>query len=153
MLRGTRAGEWYARGCALENTARSEDAIAAYRRALAGRPDLADAHNNLGKLLHERGELAAAEAHYRLALCVDRTSGLYWFNLGVVVEDLGRAAEASAAYEQALEVDPAFADAHYNLARLYDEIGRRANDTLVMRQAIRHLASYRRIARADVRAR
>jgi tetratricopeptide (TPR) repeat protein len=145
LRRGISAGEWYERGCALESV-NAMQAIAAYRRALAGRPDFPDAHNNLGRNLHDQGDLAAAEGHYRLALCGDRSVALYWFNLGVVVEDQGRAAEAIALYEQALALDAGLADAHFNLARLYDLVGRRANNELVMRRAFRHLVQYRRLA-------
>lgn len=150
MVRGTSATDWYERGCALEAIdPRSNEARAAYERAIAGRPDLADAHNNLARILHEQGDLAAAEGHYRLAICIDPSIALYWFNLGVVVEDRGRRAEAVAAYDEALAIDPAFADAHYNLARLYEVIGRPSGDELVLRRAIRHLAQYRRLAAPD----
>ncbi len=149
MLRGTPATAWYDRGCALErDDLCSEAAIAAYERALAGRPDLADAHNNVGRVRHERGDLAGAEAHYRLALCVDRAVGLYWFNLGVAVEDQGRIAEAIAAYEHALGLDPGLADAHFNLARIYEVIGRGSNNELVLRRAVRHLSCYRELGAA-----
>ena len=153
MVRGTRAVDWYDRGCAFEQARRFDEAIAAYLRALAGWPELADANNNLGHMLHERGDLAAAESHYRLALCGDPNIALFWFNLGVVIEDLGRRAEAIAAYERALELDPEFADSHYNLARLYQGMACTTHDELVMRRAIRHLASYRRLAGSQVRIR
>ncbi len=145
--RGTSATAWYERGCALEATD-PEGAEHAFRRALAGRPDFADAHNNLGRLLHARHDAAAtpphdAEAHYRLAICANPTIALYWFNLGVAVEDLGRFSEAVRCYERALELEPTLADAHYNLARLYETIGRSSLDELVLRRAIRHLTRYR----------
>lgn len=152
MLRGTRATAWYELGCATEATDPPR-AAAAYARALAGRPDLADAHNNLGRLVHEghgdpaaRGShrsLALAESHYRLAICADPTVALYWFNLGVSVEDQGRSAEALRAYERAIELDPTLADAHFNLARLLEVVGRSMADELVLRRAVRHLVRYR----------
>jgi tetratricopeptide (TPR) repeat protein len=153
MRRGTPATDWYERGCALEGTD-PVAAAAAYLRALAGRPDLADAHNNLARILHERGapgDLAAAEAHYRLAICATPAIALYWFNLGVAVEDRGGAAEAVAHYEHALTLDPALTDAHWNLARLYDQLGRRGNDELVLRRAVRHLVRYRSLAKSPSR--
>jgi tetratricopeptide (TPR) repeat protein len=120
--------------------------MAAYRRALAGQPDHADAHNNLGRLLHDRGELAEAEGHYRIALCLDRSVALYWFNLGVVVEDQGRHAEAIAAYQEAIASD--LPDAHFNLARLYEVVGRRSGDDGAMFAAVRHLTRYRTLTKA-----
>lgn len=144
LLRARTPAEWYERGLALEDSA-PDQAIVAYRRALLGRPDLADAHCNLGRLLHDRGEFALAESHYRLALTSDREVALYWFNLGVVVEDLGRIEDAIEAYQQALALDPAHGDAHYNLARIYEQVGRCAQDELMLRRAVRHLTDYRRL--------
>jgi len=147
LRKGTSALDWYERGCALEGHD-ADAAIHAYRRALAGRPDLADAHNNLGRLLHDRGELGAAEAHYRLALCIGRDVALYWFNLGVVIEDRGRTSEAIACYEQALTYDATLADAHFNLARHIERAALSAGDEVMLRRAIRHLKQYRALARA-----
>ncbi len=144
LLRAKTAVDWYERGLALEDTV-PDQAITAYRRALLSRPNLADAHNNLGRLLHDRGKLALAESHYKLALTCDGEVALYWFNLGVVVEDRGRTDDALDAYQQALALDPAQVDAHFNLARLYEQIGRLASDELMLRRAIRHLGDYRRL--------
>lgn len=143
-LRATSALDWYERGCALE-LSDPDAAMIAYRRALAGRPDLSDAYNNLGRLHHERGQLADAEGCYRLALCADPDIALYWFNLGVALEDAGRSAEAIAAYERALVLDARLADAHFNLARQLEHAGRHGQiiDELVMRRAVRHLKRYR----------
>jgi tetratricopeptide (TPR) repeat protein len=66
---------------------------------------------------------------------------LLLFNLGVLLEDLGQKNAAVEAYCAALEVDPALADAHYNLALLYEN-GKKPHE------AIRHMAQYRRLARA-----
>ena len=168
MRRGTRALDWYEQGCALESTDRS-GAMRAYERALAGRPDLADAHNNLGRMFHELGDLGAAESCYRLALCAAQASerstaaadaapsdgsALYWFNLGVAIEDRGGHAEAIAAYEHALDAaredapHRVAADAHFNLARLLEADARRSGDELVMRRAVLHLVRYRDLSRS-----
>lgn len=129
------AGDWYERGSELEEVS-PEEAMAAYRRALELDPGLADAHVNLGRLLHERGEAAEAERHYRLALAVRPEDATAAFNLGVALQDLGRLAEAAEAYEKALEIDRSLADAHYNLAGLYERLGQ-------PEAAFRHLRTYR----------
>ena len=153
LRRGTGATAWYAEGCALEASDPARAQVA-YERAIAGRPDLADAYNNLGRVLHDQhdrgqapGVLPAVESYYRLALCVDAGIGLYWFNLGVAVEDQGRVSEAIAAYEHAIACEPALADAHWNLSRLLELVGRRTADELVLRRAVRHLVRYRDLAR------
>ena len=61
------ADDWYRLGCDLE-PCDVDQALDAYRRALALAPDHADVHMNLGRLLHEAGRLEEAEAHYRQAL-------------------------------------------------------------------------------------
>ncbi len=147
LRRGTSALAWYERGCELERSD-PDAAIAAYRRALAGRPDLADAHNNLGRVLHDRGDLAAAEACYRAALAHEPEVALYHFNLGVALEDRGCADQAIAAYEQALARDASLADAPFNLARQFERVARSDGDELLLRRAVRHLARYRELSRA-----
>lgn len=157
---GTSATRWYDLGCRLE-ASDSHAAIAAYERARAGCPGLADAQNNLGRLHHEAGALAVAEGCYRLAIRADANVPLYWFNLGVVVEDQGRGAEAIAAYERALELDDDVADAHYNLARLLEVTGRgqqidaatRPASWVLLQRAVRHLLRYRALTGRRVAAR
>ena len=151
LRRGTSATSWYDTGCRLEGVDRL-GAAAAYERAVAGCPSLADAHNNLGRLLHEAGSPAAAEGGYRLAICADPGIALYWFNLGVAVEDQGRCAEAIAAYQRAIELCADAADAHYNLARLLELTGRRTGDDLLLRRAVRHLLRYRELTRRNAHA-
>lgn len=130
---------WYRWGCDLEDAAPGE-AEAAYRRALAIDPHHAGAHLNLGRLLHERGDVRAAELHYRLAAGSPEHRALAAFNLGVALEDLGLTDEALLAYARALEADRGLADAHHNAARLLERLGRRDD-------ALRHLAEYRRLSR------
>jgi tetratricopeptide (TPR) repeat protein len=129
------AADWYERGCALEEDSPA-DAMAAYRRALELDAGLADAHLNLGRLFHERGEAAEAERHYRLALAAAPGDATAAYNLGVALQDLGRRREAVAAYETALASDDSYADAHFNLAGLYEELGE-------PEAAFRHLRTYR----------
>lgn len=110
----------------------------AYERALISNPYHVEALVNLGRLLHIRGELPGAIAHYRKALNIDATSGVAAFNLGVALEEVDDALEAIAAYEMAVEVKPEMADAHYALGRLYEHIGE-------SQLALRHWSAYRRL--------
>ena len=137
---GARA--WYERGLAAEAIGDLAGARAAYVRALAANPELPDAACNLGRLLHEAGDVLGAEQWYRVALLGARDVATYWFNLGVAVEDQDRAAEAIACYERALACEPRLAEAHFNLARIYE----RAGAVDVPRAAVRHLSSYRTFA-------
>ncbi|HEX9944513.1 MAG TPA: tetratricopeptide repeat protein [Thermoanaerobaculia bacterium] len=130
------AADWYERGWELEEEDSPEDAMAAYRHALELDPGFADAHLNLGRLLHERGETVGAERHYRAALAARPDDPIAAYNLGVALQDLGRPRDAAEAYETALAHDPKLADAHYNLSGIYEELGERE-------AAFRHLRTYR----------
>jgi tetratricopeptide (TPR) repeat protein len=131
------ANEWFDTAVELEAVAPLE-ARQAYMRTLALNPKHADAHVNLGRLLHEEGRTVEAATHYLQALRYDTGHTIAAFNLGVAMEDLGRVSEAMKAYQQCVTADPAFADAHYNLAALLEKIGDQ-------RGAIRHLTKYRRL--------
>ena len=131
--------EMYELACDLDE-ADPERAEASYRQVIAQAPQHADAHINLGRILHERGELTSAEEHYRCALAIRPGDPTASFNLGVVLEDGGHHAEALDAYQRAIATDERNADAHYNAARLYDLMGDYA-------AALRHLRICRDLAR------
>ena len=133
------ASAFYQRGCELEESDATE-ARAAYERCLALDPSHADAHVNLGRMLHESGDAAAAESHYRSALEARPEDATAAFNLGVALEDVGRDLEAIDAYEKAVALDPHHSDAYFNLAGVCERLGRPA-------AAIRHLKSYRALLR------
>lgn len=127
--------DWYELACELELTD-GDRALEAYERAVALNDGHADAHVNLGRLLHERNAPAAAEKHYRAALAADPRHSTAAFNLGVALEDLGRLSDAIEAYRKAIALDEANSDAHYNLAGLYEKRGDKA-------AALRHLKACR----------
>ena len=71
----------------------AEVAEACFRRAISLHPRThAKAHNNLGQLLHVRGDLAAAAAAYASAVEVAPLYAVAWHNLGLVRVRLGGAA-------------------------------------------------------------
>lgn len=131
--------EMYEIGCNIDE-ADPTQAEASYRQVLMQAPEHADAHINLGRILHERGDLAAAEAHYRRALTIRPGDATALFNLGVALEDQGLNDAALQAYAQAIDVDGRNADAHYNAARLYDLAGDYTS-------ALRHLRICRELTR------
>lgn len=132
------AEDWYDLGCDLE-THEPAEARDAYRRTLELEPRHPDAHLNLGRLLHEAGEVSAAEQHYRIALAARPQDPTAAYNLGVSLQDLGRTQDAVRAYGRAIQWDPDNADAHHNLAQVYEEIGQN-------RMALRHYRIYRELS-------
>ena len=131
------ADDWFNTALDLEAVT-SDEAISAYHRALALEADDADAHLNLGRLLHEGGQVQEAESHYRSATDADPESGRAFYNLGVALDDQGLQAGGIEAYQAALRLDENLAVAHFNLSRLFEAEGRRPD-------ALRHLAEYKRL--------
>jgi tetratricopeptide (TPR) repeat protein len=131
------ADDWYDLGFDLEAVS-LEEAKRAYGRALGLRPEHPEALVNLGRLLHEEGDVEEAASHYRRALEVAPGDPVARYNLGVALEDLGATHAAADAYRQALARDPDLAGAHFNLARLCEAGGD-------VREAVQHLAAYKRL--------
>ncbi len=109
----------------LEDDERLEEAEATYRRALAERPDLAEAHFNLGNVLRGLGRLEAAEERFRVAIERDAMLAEAWYNLADLLEETDRLDEAAAALRRAVDIDPSYADAHFNLAHCLLALGHR----------------------------
>jgi tetratricopeptide (TPR) repeat protein len=134
------ADDWFEVGCEVEAVSPGE-AARCYRRALELDARHHDALLNLGRLLHEAGELVEAESCYRRVLALAPGSAVAAYNLGVALEDQGRLEPAADAYRQAFAVDPGNADACYNLAGVYERLG-------LGGEAVRWLKEYRRLLAA-----
>jgi Tfp pilus assembly protein PilF len=94
-------------------------------RALLDRDDLnAQAHNNLGLLYQEQGQLQESARELQRAIAIDpRNSGTH-NNYGVTWLMLGRSSDAAAEFQSALTLDPANLDALVNLALVDRSAGR-----------------------------
>lgn len=99
------------RGTALAESARFDDAVAAYRRALT-LPTLTvphAAHQNLGYALFALKRYVEAEASLRFALNIESQQpqmARTYLNLGLVLVAEGRKEEAKAAFRQARKLAP-----------------------------------------------
>jgi DNA-binding transcriptional MerR regulator len=129
------ASDWYAYADQIE-AVDAGGAEAAYRRALALDPSFAEAHVDLGRLLHAGGAVSEALEHYERAHELDPTDATTLFNLGVAYDDLRRDDEAVSAYRRALDLAPRFADARFNLATVYERMGQ-------VSLAVQELRAYR----------
>lgn len=103
---------------ALESARRWQSAAVAYRRWMDRFGPDPDVAFNLGNVLVELDQPAAAIAAYRKSLARDATRAETWNNLGNVLADLGQRSEAVAAYRRALICDPHSAEANENLSSL-----------------------------------
>ena len=103
-----------------------------YVTTLARNPAAWMAHNNLGNLLREAGELDAARGHFEAALHVRPDLHRVHNNLANVLRAQRQPAEAERHYRRAIELRPDYVEAHNNLGSLLRQTGRPA-------EAKRHL--------------
>ena len=93
-------------------------------RALALKPDFAEAHNNRGTALHELKRLDEALAAYDRAIALKPDYAEAHNNRGLALKELKRPNEALAAYDRALALNPCFAEAHNNRGIALKELKR-----------------------------
>ncbi len=103
------------RGVALKRAGRFEEAIDAYRRAIALDPNHAAAHNNLGNALSNVGQMESAIEAYRRAIELKPEYAEAYNNLATVLTNLDRPGEAIAACQTALKFRPDLAEIHNSL--------------------------------------
>jgi tetratricopeptide (TPR) repeat protein len=94
------------------------DAEPEFLRAIALRPDYAEAHANFGRWLIGRARWTEAEKRLAEAVRLAPADAGSWSNLGLARQELGRADDAGQSYREAIRLDPGRADAHYNLGCL-----------------------------------
>jgi hypothetical protein len=100
----------------LSDLGRSQEALVNLDRAVALRPQYAEAFNNRGIVL---GDL---ERHAEALACVERALALKpdyaeaHYNRGNTLRDLHRHADAVQSFERAIALQPDYASAHWNLA-------------------------------------
>ena len=94
-----------------------------WRHALALDERSSFAHNNLGLVLAERGELREAINEFRRAVQIDPAFVEGHSNLGNFLALQGSRSEAIAHLRQALEIDPGFANAHNTLGNIMADTG------------------------------
>ena len=119
------AEEWFLRAVAMIGTTK-EDTVeeeACYVQALGLRPDYAEAHNNYGILLEERGEGEGAEEHYLEALRLRPDIAEVHNHYGNLLAERGDVEGAEEHYLEALRLRPDNAEVHYNYAILLAERG------------------------------
>ena len=117
------ASTLYRLGTLLARSGETVRARAAFERALALQPDLAEANNDLGTLLAQGGDLAAAITRFRAALASTPEYPDALNNLGYALLLTGRDEEARALYEKALALQPDFPEALNNLGLLFGRAG------------------------------
>jgi len=114
----------------------AEEAMALCRRALAARPEHANAALNLGLAQQARGDLAAAVATWEDLVAREPRHAKAFANLSQAYRDLGRAEDALAAARRAVELDDRLSMAHNNLGNALLQQGDVAGAEAAFRRAV-----------------
>ena len=111
------------------------------------KPEFAEAHNNLGNVLKDLGQLDAAIKCYEKAIAIKPDYAEAHSNLGGIFRELGKISNAVECYKKALAIKPDYAEAHHLLngligytskapprgyvEKLFDHYADRFDDSLV----------------------
>lgn len=112
-------------GAIYADLGRRQDALRAYRTALALDPEFVPALANLALLYHEAGDNAASEKTYRELILKAPDLADARYSLGLLLaEDPARLQEAVPELERATQLAPDSARMHYNLGLALQHLGR-----------------------------
>ena len=99
-------------GAVLKGLGQLDLSVDAFNKALAIKPDYADAHYNMGLVLQEQGKLEEAIEAYNKALAIKPDYADSYCCMGVALQEQGKLEEAIKAYRKALAIKP-----DYDVAR------------------------------------
>jgi Tfp pilus assembly protein PilF/peroxiredoxin len=133
---------FYNLGTLYMKAGRSAETKAALERALALKPDYADANNSLGALLAQSGDVPAAIARFHAALQTKPDFPDALNNLGFALFQTGRANDAYELYQKALALQPDFPEALNNIGIFFGRQGDLDRALTYFTQAVEKRRSY-----------
>jgi tetratricopeptide (TPR) repeat protein len=128
---------WARIGEAYDLAGRNDEAVNAYKQAIAAKPDNASYYNNLGNILGRMGKIDEARDAYTKSAELDPpNAALAWRNFGISLYQAGRMQEAVEPLKKSLEIDPKSAQTYYLLGAClvasadYKQVGEKMQVTL-----------------------
>ena len=122
-------------GLLIAGSRSTQDGAAMMARAVDLRPGFAEAEFNLGTILHQEGQIAAAIEHYQAALAARPGFEEAVFNLATAQLDIGQYAAAEVSFATVLEAKPQHAKALNGLGVALQEQGRVDDAEMAFRRA------------------
>ena len=123
-------------GVALRNAGRTDEALAAFQRAIDLRADHAAALTQQGELLAELGRSEDAADSFTLALAFDSALVAAWVGYAKLMRACGRVAQAIEHLERAVTLAPASSEAWVELGLGLNQAGRTADAGAAYQKAI-----------------
>jgi predicted TPR repeat methyltransferase len=100
-------------------------------------PSYAEAYNNMGIALKDKGDSEAAIDSYKQAIKINPNHSGAYNNMGIAQNDKGDPESALDSYKQAIKINPDLAEAHNNMAKILRDQGDLEGAKVSYRQALR----------------
>ena len=126
-----------------------DGAVERYRQAVRIKPDVPEAHNNLGVALRRKGDFDGAIASFQTAVRLKPDAAEAHNNLAVALRSRGDYPSAIVSSREATRLRPDLAAAWYNLACAYALAGDAVQAAEGLRQAIGIDVKFRDLARRE----
>jgi tetratricopeptide (TPR) repeat protein len=126
-----------------------DGAAARYREAVRLKPDVPEAHNNLGVALRRKGDFDAAIAAFQAAVRLKPDAAETHNNLAVALRSKGDFPSAIVSSREAVRLNAGLAPGWYNLACAYALAGDSKAAAEGLRQAIGLDVKFRELARRE----
>lgn len=104
---------WYDQGIALRDQNQITDALACFEKAIALRPEYADAWQGRGNALRRLDRASEAIEAYDRAIAIKPDHAVAWQGRGYALRKLGRCDEATDSFTRALAIEPDSGDVWY----------------------------------------
>ena len=101
-----------------------DEAIDSYEKAIAIKPDWAEAYANIGSARSQQGNLDAAITYYQKAVELKPELEVLHSNLANSFLQQGKYESAITSYQTALKIKPDWADVHANLGNAFSMLGK-----------------------------
>jgi tetratricopeptide (TPR) repeat protein len=119
-----------------------DEALQAYRQALAIDPRYGDAYIGMGDAYMSSGKYKEGFAAYEQAISVAPWNPDAHYSLGAAYNDMARYGDAFKPFVQAIRLDPGFAEAHYGIGYAYLRLENFKDALVYLRQAVRLKPDY-----------
>jgi len=106
---------WYESGL-LEAGNNPESALSSYQKAITIQPNFAPGQRELGMILFQQKNYAAAEPHLEKAIELGLDDARLHNFLGICYNRTNQTSKAAREFQRAIDLDPKLAEAHLNLA-------------------------------------
>ncbi len=126
----------------LEAQGKTDEAIAAYLKAIEIQPRLEGVHFSIGNLYWVGGKMEEALAHLRKEIALNANHPQALYEIGDILYGQGNIQEAERHFSASLKIDETMVDAHLALSKILEQQGQLA-------RALEHLRKITKIAPSD----